>query len=159
MLVLLYSLFHTYRAMLRKMCERWGHKSFVVQSFSVCGTFWRITISLGATATCGCQFMSNNICSEVVYFQDLIKWPQWWSSGYGFPLLTWRSWDWIPAAVATFRWSRNARGPCTVRCQCTLNNTRCSKFLKPSTTIFLITIPWFWNVKARNFYWDLMNYC
>lgn len=131
------------------MCEHCGHKSFVVQSFSVCGTFLKITISLSATTTCGCQFMSSNIRSEVVYFQDLMKYPQWWSSGYCASLLTQRSWYRIPAAVATFRWSENARGPCTVRCQCTLNNPRCSKFLKPSSTSSFITMPWFWKAKSR----------
>uniref|UniRef100_A0A224YT42 Uncharacterized protein n=1 Tax=Rhipicephalus zambeziensis TaxID=60191 RepID=A0A224YT42_9ACAR len=52
------------------------------------------------------------------------------------------------AAAVAFRWRRNGRGPCTVRCQCTLKNTRWSKFPEPSTTACLIIL-WFWHVKPQ----------
>uniref|UniRef100_A0A023FB62 Putative secreted protein n=1 Tax=Amblyomma cajennense TaxID=34607 RepID=A0A023FB62_AMBCJ len=42
------------------------------------------------------------------------------------------------AAAVEFRWSRNSRSLCTVRCQCTLKNLRWSKFPEPFTTASLI---------------------
>lgn len=55
----------------------------------------------------------------------------------------------IPATAVAFRWRRNAKDPCTMRCYCTSKNTRWSKFTELSITPFLIIVLLFCHLKPQ----------
>uniref|UniRef100_A0A224Y8N5 Uncharacterized protein n=1 Tax=Rhipicephalus zambeziensis TaxID=60191 RepID=A0A224Y8N5_9ACAR len=65
-----------------------------------------------------------------------------------------RLWCHICCVVVSLVWLssrvfQSCFSPCTVRCQCTLKNTRWSKFPEPCATASLIITSWFWDVKPQ----------